>query len=294
MHLFRVSGWKTTIVAIATLLLIVNASPTSKVGMLEAPKESLTTAGINLEYQLAWQEVTGSIPTNLLPANGSTAPDKRAILPWNGQNSYVAFAYHNGRWVISLVVVLNAKKGLADGLTSTTNVASVVADNARHVMGAAQGLWSSTSWSFYSNVVSHAAFTVVAKNLMPKKTTYTTARAAAVALAAAYGLNQNPAYPLYPKNSRRIDEVETPEFSMLASFQPTEKLVELLRQKFHYQEFRNGTTTVGEIKNREMVEKRTGHCSNYNERSRVVWNYAPIDTEFDTGCLGSESDFGRD
>jgi hypothetical protein len=238
-------------------------------------------------YAAAWKSATGRTPSNVVAANQSVGIE--AVGPIDGRNNYVSLFYKNGRYIVSLVLVSDTRGGLADGFTSTTEVASAIARNARNIMGSATGYWASDSWAFYSTVnTALPGFTVVAKNLLPRTVRdYDVAIKTARALSQAYGMSTSIPWA-YPKNNKRADRLEGGEdFAILADFTPTVELANYLFKAFHAANSTASNNEVGE----EHLDKRAGTCTDYNEKGRIKGNWAPWNTAYNVGCVGSSSNF---
>jgi hypothetical protein len=243
----------------------------------------------DVHYISAWESVTGVVPENaaVIPADAvSKIQDvKRVVGPINGQNNYVALYYRNRRYVVTLVIVSNIAGGLADGLVNTPEIATAVARSARTVMGNRIGKWSFASWGYYSNIAQGAAFTIVAKNMFPP-IEYEQALEAARALAAAYGLSSNIPWA-YPQNNKRDNNSDIHNFSILADFTPSLELAEYLFNNFH----NVNHTSMTEGASQSLLSKRDNFCSDYNEKARIKSGWAPWNTQYGAGCVGSSSDF---
>lgn len=239
-------------------------------------------------YLSAWESVTGTQALNSNQDRDLSTNTKRVVGPIDGRNNYVGLFYRNGRYVITLVMVSDIRGGLKDSLTSTTDVATAVANNARQIMGYA-GAWSSVSWAYYSNVAYDQGFTIVAKNLMARGLQdYKKAKAMAVALATAYGIPEGGIFWAYPQNNKRSvqAEEEMTDFTILSNFSPTVELADFLIKTFH-----SVNSTISTDSGVGATLSKRGTCTDNNEKERIKSNWVPWNTQNDAGCVGDPSEF---
>lgn len=240
---------------------------------------------LSSNYVAAWAEV---LQTTITP-KGDIAPN--ALTPrgtYPGQAQYVAIAYHKKRWVISLVAVLEVRNRFPDAMASSSDIATAIANNARHIVGDTTGKWSSVSWGFFSDIRANAV-TVVAKNLMQKSVHREVALKAAKKLAEAWGLSTTIVWK-YPQNGnlkRQVPESDGTTFEIISAFQPTVRLADELIARFHRPD-------VGALKRRRQDESgekgrrddnERGKCKDYVDfKDRLLFGHVPWNTIYDAGC----------
>lgn len=213
-----------------------------------------------------------------------------------GRTAYAAAAWRNNRWIISIVMVMDLDLATQHALYGAKEVTQAVANNMRVTLGNAKGWWASTAWGYFGTN-DQGAGTIVVRLLMPKWFTIESeglAVQAAQTIASAWRISTDVIRWFYPKNGN-MRRTLSDGVLMMGQYEYSDGLAVHLRNIAFGIDDNITRSRVFDVDEGVMASNRSiprAECRDPNIRDSIIWNWYPVSTTTDYGCVGRQECVG--